>query len=234
LLLTFNCLELTKKCVESVLAQNIPVDLMIIDNGSTDGTVEWISNHSGIGYVFLNNSNTGVSAAWNMGLKYWFDTADAEHVLVLNNDTIIPTWFYRKLLSYPDPFVTGIAVDQMSQIETIPFPCPPVPHPDFSAFLIRKEAWKRIGKFDESMKLYSSDQDYHLRGWFEGVRMSKVNVPYYHERSSTLKHSNPAARLELESQANADRAELRRKWGVSAGGEDYQKLFSAENFGKLK
>jgi len=41
LILTHNCLDLTKRCVESIRAQDIDITLQVIDNGSTDGTEEW-------------------------------------------------------------------------------------------------------------------------------------------------------------------------------------------------
>ena len=40
-MIVYGNLELTKKAVESVLNQTIPVHLILIDNGSTDGTKEW-------------------------------------------------------------------------------------------------------------------------------------------------------------------------------------------------
>ena len=45
LILTHNCLELTKKCVESAKAQDIEtVEFFFVDNASTDGTFDWIGS----------------------------------------------------------------------------------------------------------------------------------------------------------------------------------------------
>src|SRR6266699_2144236 len=46
LMLTRNALELTKQAVASVFAQNIPVTLYVVENDSTDGTKEWLKEHS--------------------------------------------------------------------------------------------------------------------------------------------------------------------------------------------
>ena len=231
LILTRNNIELTKKCVESVRGQDVipsPYTL-IFDNGSWDGTSEWLpDNHDPKSdlIVLRQSCNRGVSAGWNWSLDYWFDIRNADHVLVLNNDVLLPSWFYRHILSYPYSFVTGISVDQMSQIEKEPeIGLTPSPHPDMSAFLIRRECWERVGKFDESMKHYASDMDYHVRGHRAGVEMMNSGVPFYHERSSTIKNASPEDRREIETQANLDRAAFRAKWGVECNSPDYQGLF---------
>ena len=224
LILTRNNLELTKKCVESVRGQDIQTYVSIWDNGSTDGTVEWLESQDGV-WHFEAESNQGVSFGWNKGLTAWFKQS-WEHILVLNNDTILPTWFYRHLLAYDFPFVTGVSVNQMSQIEKEPeLGLVPSAHPDFSAFLIHRECWDKVGPFDENMKHYASDMDYHARGHQEGIKMMNSGVPFYHERSSTIKNATQEDRQEIESQANKDRAAFRAKWGVECNSPDYQELF---------
>lgn len=230
LILTRNNIELTKRCVESVRGQDIPVNIHIVDNGSMDDTPYFCFSQKDIHFSACGE-NKGVSYGWNRYIQYNFDKG-AEHILVLNNDTILPKWFYSELLSYDFPFVTGVGIGEL--IEEKPKVCEPQPNPDFSAFLIRREAWEKIGKFDERMKIYSSDQDYHIRGWMAGIPMMKVNAPYYHVNSQTLKRATPEDRAAIELQANLDREELRKKWGVSAGGEDYKALFSEANFGSNK
>src|SRR5947208_5145957 len=83
LMLTRNALELTKQAVESVLAQNVPVTLYIVENDSTDGTKEWLKEHlyasnlkeqSNLRYWNMTPAK-GVSASWNFGLNYLFEMA---------------------------------------------------------------------------------------------------------------------------------------------------------------
>src|ERR1700680_4305873 len=220
LILTRNCLELTKKCVESVRGQDIPTDILVWDNDSSDGTHNWLDDFQIKSH--LSFENKGVSRGWNRSLDYWFNTRNAEHVLVLNNDALIPSWFYRHLLSYAFPIVTGVSVNQMSQIDQEPsMGLTPSPHPDFSAFLIRRECWEKVGPFDENMKHYASDMDYHVRGHRAGIKMMNSGVPFYHERSSTIKNASPEDRQEIETQANKDRAAFRAKWGVECNSPDY-------------
>lgn len=225
LILTHNCLDLTKKCVESVNKQDIPTSLEIIDNGSTDGTEEWLTEQR------INNTklkaNYGVSVGWNDGLRWFFEIPyQADHVLVINNDTILPSWFYRELLSYDVPFVTGVSVGKMEQIATPPASGQALStHPDFSAFLIRREAWDLVGPFDKRMKYYASDTDWHVRAHHLGLTLWNSGIPFYHERSSTLNLAPDEERQQIESQANADREVFRSLYGCIPGEPGYDELF---------
>ena len=231
LILTRNCLELTKRTVESVLLQDIPTRVCFVDNGSTDGTQELIQKYR---YRILYKENKGVSHGWNAGLKYLFDDAfeTAEHVLVCNNDIILAPWTYSLLLSYNLPFVSGISANVLTEIQQPRLPIlPTTKNPDFSCFLIRRDAWNKVGPFDERMKHYASDLDFHIRAHRAGVRLHGACVPFYHERSSTLRNSPVEERIEIESQANKDRAELKKKWGCDAWAESYDAMFREELFG---
>jgi len=225
LMLTRNNLELTKRAVESVFAQRLRgVSLWVHDNGSTDGTVEWLQE-SGINTYFAK-TNEGVSGPWNRGLRFFFENCRTpyEHVLVLNNDLVLPDYAYAELLSYDVDFVTGVAVDHPVGPE-IPERMPLTPNPDFSCFLCHRFAWNRIGPFNERMMLYSSDQDYHVRGHRLGIGMWKANCPYFHMRSSTLNNASPQEQAVIRAQADADRATFKAIYGCDAGGPAYEKLF---------
>lgn len=208
LILTHNCLELTKKCVQSVRDQDIPATVSIFDNGSTDGTFEWIIENN-IDHT-CSDRNAGVSVGWNYSLGFLF-SLPIDYVLVLNNDTRIPNYFYRKLLSYNLPFVTGISVDE-------PKGHPdswqqPAESPDFSAFLIRREAWEKVGPFDERMVFYAQDCDWHVRAHRAGIRLMNAGVPFHHERSSTIRLADAEDRGKISGQADIDRAVFKEKWG---------------------
>jgi GT2 family glycosyltransferase len=223
LILTHNNLELTKRCVESVLAQDISTEILFVDNGSSDGTVDWILGFTKKVHNF--NRNLGVSFGWNVGLSDFFNLENADYTLVVNNDTVMPPYFLSSLLSYNLPFVSGVSVDTMSSI-TYPSRWEnPAPCPDFSAFLIRRDCWETVGSFDEEMKFYASDCDYHVRAHRAGVQLLNSGVPFYHERSSTLKNADPEERAEISDQANADRQAFRIKWGTIPGEPAYAELF---------
>ena len=227
LTLTRNNLPLTKRCIESILKQDIDAFPEIIDNASSDGTAQVLERFIALRYIY----NKGVSRGWNDGLDRLFRKDRVEHVLVVGNDCWLPPSIYRNLLSLDLPFVTGVAVGSMEQALETPELGPLTDNPDFSLFLIRRECWETVGPFDETMKYYAQDQDYHIRAHKKGVRLVKAPQPFFHERSSTIRNASPEERLEIETQAGKDRQTLWLKWGVSAGGADYEALFTPELFG---
>jgi GT2 family glycosyltransferase len=224
LILTMNNLELTKACIESVRNQDVEAAIGVVDNGSTDGTLEWLSEQRDVQIVKFGE-NRGVSIGWNVGLELVFTGHNRPHdsVLVINNDAILPPWFLSELLSYDAPFVTGVAVDQMPTER--PQRMPLNPHPDFSAYLIRRDCWETVGPFDEHMKLYASDCDFHIRAHRLGIPLWKANVPYYHVNSQTMKRATPEARRAIEEQANKDREVFRSIYGCLPGEPAYYALF---------
>ena len=86
-ILTYNNLEYTKLCIDSIRKYNGSEDcqIVIVDNNSTDGTVEWIKEQKDIKYI-LNKENKGFPAGCNQGIEIANKNND---IFLLNNDTII-------------------------------------------------------------------------------------------------------------------------------------------------
>jgi GT2 family glycosyltransferase len=234
LVLAHNCLSLTKRCVESLINQDVPVQVHLIDNGSEDGTFEWYAE------LFeadperfkgtILSENRGVSWGWNHGLQAAFKDFE-EYVAVVNNDTVLPPWFISSLLSYKRLFLTGVSVGTMAEIETKPEHSEPTPHPDFSAFLISAEAYRIVGPFDEQMVNYAGDCDWHIRAHHLGVLLAGCNLPFYHERSSTIRMAHPAEKRAIEIRADRDRAAFKAKYGFMPWDPEYAQAFSMKSFG---
>lgn len=223
LLLTHNCMELTQKCIWSIKNQDIDTMLLVVDNDSTDGTYEWLKENANMRVQF--SPQVGVSVGWNFGLQYLFEKEKAEHVLVVNNDTILPSFFYSKLLDCNMSFVTGAEVEDLNQIGEIPKNTSLTPGPNFSAFLIRREAWERIGQFDDRMKFYAQDCDYDVRAHRRGIQLWNAHIPFYHERSSTLRWAPEAERISILQRANDDREVFKQKYNCLPGTAEYAALF---------
>jgi GT2 family glycosyltransferase len=94
IILTHNQLEYTRQCVESVLQHTAqPYDLILVDNASTDGTVDFLRSIPGAKVVAISE-NIGFAGGNNQGLA----VADGEYVLLLNNDTVVtPGWLDRMI-----------------------------------------------------------------------------------------------------------------------------------------
>jgi GT2 family glycosyltransferase len=237
LILTKNNLTLTKRCVESVRKQSVDTSIHIYDNQSVDGTQEWISKQDDI-IDQSSGVDLGVSAGWNFVLEILFEPQrereghktqgwGADYVLVINNDTILPTYFYAELLSYNVSFVTGYSTEDAREIGPLFHHerRPLIVAPDFSAYLIRKEAWDKVGPFNNRMKLYAGDNDWAVRAHRAGVPLYRANTPFYHERSSTLKKASPAERREIQLQADADREVFKSIYGCMPWEPGYAELF---------
>lgn len=220
LMLCRNALELTKRAVASVLEQDIPVMLHVVDNNSTDGTPEWLQD-SGVEHTTFRPP-LGVSAGWNFGLVNAFRKAD--HCFVINNDVCLKPENMRELLEDGGGFVTGVSVDNMEALSQ-DWRKAPRPHPDFSNFLIRKSVWEKVGAFDESMSLYASDADYHIRMHQAGFVAYTIGIPFYHYASGTLKSSSDYERNRISRQADKDRETFAAKWGCEVGSPAYYALF---------
>jgi GT2 family glycosyltransferase/glycosyltransferase involved in cell wall biosynthesis len=93
-LVTFNNLECTRACLDSIVAHTAypNYEVIVVDNGSTDGTVDYLracAKQSSRVRVIVNDRNLGFAPAANIGLA----AARGAFLVLLNNDTIVtPAW----------------------------------------------------------------------------------------------------------------------------------------------
>lgn len=100
----FNKLELTKKCIESllplILAKNLKNTtsyLVVIDDGSQDGTGEWIEQNCPEVILLKGDGNLWWSGGINMGVKYAIERDDTDYVLLWNNDILPESTYFTEL-----------------------------------------------------------------------------------------------------------------------------------------
>ena len=78
----YNGLKFMEPCFKALRAQSDQnFELLVVDNGSTDGSVKWLEEHQ-IPSIFLEE-NTGFSGAVNIGIR----ESVTPYVILLNNDT---------------------------------------------------------------------------------------------------------------------------------------------------
>jgi len=111
---------LTRECVEHALASDVPVELLIVDNGSTDGIPESLDRAYADDdrvRVIYNRANLGFGAAVNRGVAQSHGT----RVLVLNPDCLIEPDTIRRMASHMDVH-TGIVGAVVCDAEGRPDP----------------------------------------------------------------------------------------------------------------
>lgn len=93
IILNYNGRKLLKPCLSSVLNSNYPnLEIIFVDNGSTDGSVEFVKELTR-DYprlkIIQNPKNLGVTEGLNIGIR----EANGKYIVFLNNDTEVePRW----------------------------------------------------------------------------------------------------------------------------------------------
>jgi len=179
----WNGRELVDRLLTSLEAQTLPAtELLIVDNGSTDGAPE-LARQRGARIISMG-TNAGFAAAVNRGIC----EARGEWIAVLNTDvelapdyfallTQAKSWFATgKILVGPQPSTTiDVTFDAVCRGGTPwrvgngrpdgPFfdQSREITSPPWTAALFRAELFQRVGTLDESFESYLEDVDFGLR-----------------------------------------------------------------------
>ncbi|OGM26641.1 hypothetical protein A3D00_01095 [Candidatus Woesebacteria bacterium RIFCSPHIGHO2_02_FULL_38_9] len=200
---TYNRKEVLKKAVQSVLDQTFGnFELIIVDDGSTDGTEEnlrgFLENHKKLFY--FKQENKGVSAARNLGISKssgeylsFLDSDNTYHskflevmtgVLDENNEMVMAYSSQNLFLVSPDDERhLKVIARKVRSVEYNPIKLLRTNYIDVNAVLIRKSILDEIGFFDESLK---SLEDWDLfvrmaiRHPFKIVQVDQVLGDYYY------------------------------------------------------
>ncbi|MHB1536945.1 MAG: glycosyltransferase family 2 protein [Solirubrobacteraceae bacterium] len=210
---TYDGRELLEIALPSLAAQSYrAIDLLIVDDCSNDDTVRWLRSAWPDARVVALDPKVGVTAALNVCVR----EARSELLMLLNNDVELePDCIEKlvealdahpeacaavpKLLDFHDRGVidgagdiytwTGLPgrrghgerdVGQYDEPEEVFGACA-------GAALYRREAFERIGGFDESFFAYYEDADWSWRAQLAGLRCRYVpSAVVYHMGSATL------------------------------------------------
>lgn len=85
IIVSWNVSDLLKKCLESIFRykSDVELEVIVVDNASSDGTVEMVRQNFLQVKLIANQENRGFSAANNQGIK----EAKGDYILLLNPDT---------------------------------------------------------------------------------------------------------------------------------------------------
>lgn len=96
LITTYNCGQVLEACFSSLSRQDYrPLEVIIVDNASSDETPELLARVSAPYRVFFNKTNIGFAAAQNEAMRY----ARGEWLLSLNPDVILNPDFISELVA---------------------------------------------------------------------------------------------------------------------------------------
>jgi len=201
-LLNWNSHEMIAECIRSLLAMDgADFGSLVVDNGSTDASVERLAQEFPRIAVLPQGCNLGFAAGCNVGMRYALANG-AEYILLLNNDTIVPPDFIREMLA---------AIESDPRIGIV---CPKIyfaDKPDLlwyagadfnpwtgtskhrgwkeidrgqfdgrreitqatgCAMLVRRSALRDVGLLDEQFWAYAEDLDWSLRFMERGYRLA--------------------------------------------------------------
>ncbi len=194
ILVNWNGREIIRPCLDALFEQRVSggMEVLVVDNASSDGSAEIAGRRAGVRLV-RSPRNLGFAGGANLGMGH----AEGEFLVLLNTDAAVqPGWLERlveaaqaervaavtaKLLFADRPgFVQNAGVLLLSdgsagdrgsgepddgrydRSEEVFGACG-------ASMLLRREALKDIGNFDESFFMYYEDTDWswraRLRGW---------------------------------------------------------------------
>ena len=110
LVLNWRLPDVTLQCVADLVACGYPaLDVLVMDNGSGDGSAERLQSEAEGAEVRAFDENLGYCAAMNRGLM-WAAERGAEQVLFVNNDVRLPEGFLGPMVDVlaHDPDVAGV------------------------------------------------------------------------------------------------------------------------------
>lgn len=230
----YNCLPLTQAMLASLqatLPAGLRHEIILVDDGSTDGTREWIATLSDPPYrVLFNERNLGYAAANNRGAAL----ARGELLLLLNNDLLLlPGWIepmldaHRKLGPRAGVIgnvqrdaangsvdhagivinVTGKPVHvrrRPSLLSRLFRPVRAMPAVTAACALVARDLWRQLGGFDEGFINGGEDIDLCFRARALG-RLNAVAL-----RSVVSHHVSASPGRKLHDEENSRR--LVRRW----------------------
>jgi len=202
LILSYNGKPLLEEAIESYLDNDYKhFEVVVIDNGSTDGTKEYVEkNWPGV-KLLRTEVNLKYSGGFNFGLQYAFEEQNADYVLITNNDVKADSRTISALVEAAQKadnigFVTGKVYyyDQPLVLQTVGKSADPVywrgghignkveDHGQFDRegelawcddifWLVKRELYEKTGGYDTEFQFQAEDFDWQVRAKKAGYKI---------------------------------------------------------------
>lgn len=201
----YNQLDYTKQFIASLDRSEVDFSRIVaVDNGSTDGTREWL-DQQGFGAVVLNDRNLGCGAAWNQGAL----AIQSKWTVVMNNDVVCAAGWLRNLLAAAEKHDLQIVSPAMvegelnydfadwaakAQTKMQGYVRQGAPHAVCMA--IRDDVWSEIGYFMPVTKLLGyEDAIFFQRALEAGLKTGTTADAWLHHYGMT---TQKALKLEMK------------------------------------
>lgn len=214
-----NQLDYTRQCLESLRTHaDIPYEVIIVDNGSTDGSAA-VCTAAGC-RVIRNAENLGCARAWNQGIR----AAHAPLILVMNNDIVVTPGWLRALVEFRAR--TGVAVASPAVINGLcdydllamaaeyhrRFGSLSRPGWRGECFLTARAVYDQVGLFDERfVRGGFEDDDFDIRLRRAGLRTAVTGAALIHHFSQITQRATAGAAWKKVK--NPNKTLLEAKWG---------------------
>ena len=223
IIVSYNTADYTKACVDSVrrYTRDVPYELIVVDNGSSDGSAEWLVGQEDVLCV-LNHQNLGFPKGCNQGMAL----ASGDELLLLNSDTLVTERWLPNLLavlySHESIGAVGPVSNNCSNFQQIEVSYQTieemqafasnynVSNPDKwhswlwlvgFCLLMRRPVYKQLGGLDENFTPGNyEDDDYALRmrqaGW--DLLLCEDTFIHHFGGQSFTKHDDPLQQEEKQ------------------------------------
>ncbi len=224
---SFNRLKLLELCIEAVRTEleGQSYEIIVVDGGSSDGTVEWLTAQKDIISIIQHNrgewrGKTLVRKPWAYFMNLGFKCASGKYVCMLSDDSLIVPGAINNGVDLFDEML-----EQSVKLGGVAFYFRDYPVRKHFAVAINvgnlyvnhglylREAMEEVGYCDEDYHFYFSDTDLALKIKNKGysfISSKSSFVEHYFEATPEIRASNN------DDKKEQDRLRLINKWAGKA------------------
>ncbi len=235
LIVNWNGKHHLEKCLPSLMQIDYTnAEIILVDNGSTDGSLEYISQNFPSVKIIKEETNTGFVGGNNDGINY----ATGDYVLFLNNDTRVEPDFLSKLVRAldEDQLIAGVqskvvSIDDPNRYDSVGafltntgflyhYGYLQRVNPKFeqriklytakgACMLFRKSIINEVGLFDPDFFAYFEETDFCHRVLLKGFRIEYIPESVIHHKIGGTSNAMNNAFIQFHSFKNRINSHLK-------------------------